>query len=243
MALQYGVPLDVLVNKFSHVRFEPSGFTKNPEIPMAKSLIDYIFRFLGARFLSAEQATRGRARPRRPSRQARRGGDGGELSHGGASAATVERDHRLQPAGRRAELLGLRLDHDAQRQLLQMPQLRRDERLLLNQDGPGARDGRRRARAAPDHDGSSSRRRGGARFRRGSSACGCSGCTPALEDLGTAGVLCGGLPGGGEVEVARARRGGASRDAPPRCFSGVRPRSRVDADLAWSWLDCGTSGL
>ncbi len=55
MALQYGVPLDVLVSKFSHVRFEPSGFTKNPEIPIAKSLIDYIFRFLGAKFLNPEQ--------------------------------------------------------------------------------------------------------------------------------------------------------------------------------------------
>jgi ribonucleoside-diphosphate reductase alpha chain len=55
MALQYGVPLEVLVNKFSHVRFEPSGFTKNPDIPIAKSLIDYIFRFLGTRFLNAEQ--------------------------------------------------------------------------------------------------------------------------------------------------------------------------------------------
>ena len=54
MALQYGVPLEVLVHKFAHVRFEPSGFTKNPEIPMAKSLTDYIFRFLGARFLSPE---------------------------------------------------------------------------------------------------------------------------------------------------------------------------------------------
>jgi ribonucleoside-diphosphate reductase alpha chain len=55
MALQYGVPLDVLVSKFSHVRFEPSGFTKNPEIPLAKSLIDYIFRFLGAKFMSPDQ--------------------------------------------------------------------------------------------------------------------------------------------------------------------------------------------
>ena len=50
MSLQYGVPLDALVNKFAHVRFEPSGFTKNPEIPVAKSLTDYIFRFLGTRF-------------------------------------------------------------------------------------------------------------------------------------------------------------------------------------------------
>ena len=55
MAMQYGVPLDVLVSKFSHVRFEPSGFTKNPEIPIAKSLIDYIFRFLGAKFLSSDK--------------------------------------------------------------------------------------------------------------------------------------------------------------------------------------------
>src|SRR5262245_49325598 len=55
MALQYGVPLEVLVSKFSHVRFEPSGFTKNPDIPMAKSLIDYIFRFLAARFLPGDQ--------------------------------------------------------------------------------------------------------------------------------------------------------------------------------------------
>ncbi len=55
MALQYGVPLEVLVDKFSHVRFEPSGFTKNPDIPIAKSLIDYIFRYMGSRFMNAEQ--------------------------------------------------------------------------------------------------------------------------------------------------------------------------------------------
>ena len=54
LSLQYGVPLQALVTKFSHVRFEPSGFTKNPEIPMAKSLTDYIFRFLGSRFLNPE---------------------------------------------------------------------------------------------------------------------------------------------------------------------------------------------
>ena len=54
LALQYGVPLEALVNKFGHVRFEPSGFTKNADIPYAKSLTDYIFRFLGTRFLSTE---------------------------------------------------------------------------------------------------------------------------------------------------------------------------------------------
>jgi ribonucleoside-diphosphate reductase alpha chain len=56
MALQYGVPLEALVEKFSHVRFEPSGFTKNPEIPYAKSITDYIFRWLASKFLSAESA-------------------------------------------------------------------------------------------------------------------------------------------------------------------------------------------
>jgi ribonucleoside-diphosphate reductase alpha chain len=54
MALQYGVPLEALVEKFSHVRFEPSGFTKNPEIPYAKSITDYIFRWLASKFLSPE---------------------------------------------------------------------------------------------------------------------------------------------------------------------------------------------
>ena len=53
-ALQYGVPLEFLVNKFSHTRFEPSGFTNNPDIPMAKSIMDYIFRWLGTEFLAGE---------------------------------------------------------------------------------------------------------------------------------------------------------------------------------------------
>jgi ribonucleoside-diphosphate reductase alpha chain len=54
VALQYGVPLKDLVNKFAHVRFEPSGFTGNQEIPIAKSIVDYIFRWLGSRFLSPD---------------------------------------------------------------------------------------------------------------------------------------------------------------------------------------------
>ncbi len=54
MALQYGVPLKVLVDKFSHMRFEPSGFTKNPDIPMAKSIMDYIFRWLASKFLDRD---------------------------------------------------------------------------------------------------------------------------------------------------------------------------------------------
>ena len=51
MGLQYGVPLEVFVNKFAHSRFEPAGFTKNPDIPIAKSIVDYIFRWLGMEFI------------------------------------------------------------------------------------------------------------------------------------------------------------------------------------------------
>jgi ribonucleoside-diphosphate reductase alpha chain len=55
-ALQYGVPLKFFVDKFSHVRFEPSGWTGNPQVPYAKSIMDYIFRWLGAKFLGPEYA-------------------------------------------------------------------------------------------------------------------------------------------------------------------------------------------
>jgi ribonucleoside-diphosphate reductase alpha chain len=54
LALQYGVPLRVLVDKFTHMRFEPSGFTKNPNIPIAKSIMDYIFRWLAIKFLDGD---------------------------------------------------------------------------------------------------------------------------------------------------------------------------------------------
>ena len=53
-ALQYGVPLSSLVDKFSHVRFEPSGMTRNPDVRFAKSIVDYIFRWMASKFLSPE---------------------------------------------------------------------------------------------------------------------------------------------------------------------------------------------
>jgi ribonucleoside-diphosphate reductase alpha chain len=59
LSLQYGVPLQVLVDKFSHVRFEPSGFTGNPAVPIAKSIVDYIFRWLALKFLPSEQTAEG----------------------------------------------------------------------------------------------------------------------------------------------------------------------------------------
>jgi Predicted RNA-binding protein (consists of S1 domain and a Zn-ribbon domain) len=55
LALQHGVPLQVMADKLSHMRFEPSGFTGNPEIPMAKSIVDYVVRWLSAKFLSEDE--------------------------------------------------------------------------------------------------------------------------------------------------------------------------------------------
>jgi ribonucleoside-diphosphate reductase alpha chain len=54
MALQYGVPLKELVQKFIYTRFEPSGFTENSNIRIATSILDYIFRYLSSRFLRAD---------------------------------------------------------------------------------------------------------------------------------------------------------------------------------------------
>ena len=63
IGLQYGVPLEVFVNKFAHSRFEPAGFTKNPDIPIAKSIADYIFRWMGMEFISGYREANA---PRRP---------------------------------------------------------------------------------------------------------------------------------------------------------------------------------
>jgi ribonucleoside-diphosphate reductase alpha chain len=64
IGLQYGVPLEVFVNKFAHSRFEPAGFTKNPDIPIAKSVADYIFRWLGMEFIPGYREANA---PKRPS--------------------------------------------------------------------------------------------------------------------------------------------------------------------------------
>jgi ribonucleoside-diphosphate reductase alpha chain len=73
-ALQYGVPLKFFVDKFAHVRFEPSGWTGNPVVPYAKSIMDYIFRWLGTKFLGPEYAVSeagetGKLRPTEPEPQ------------------------------------------------------------------------------------------------------------------------------------------------------------------------------
>jgi ribonucleoside-diphosphate reductase alpha chain len=63
IGLQYGVPLEVFVNKFAHSRFEPAGFTKNQDIPIAKSIADYIFRWLGMEFIPGYREANAPKRP------------------------------------------------------------------------------------------------------------------------------------------------------------------------------------
>ncbi|MGZ6761657.1 MAG: vitamin B12-dependent ribonucleotide reductase [Gaiellaceae bacterium] len=55
LGMQYGVPLEVYVSKFAHMRFEPSGMTNDPDIRAAKSIVDYIFRWMGKKFLTVDQ--------------------------------------------------------------------------------------------------------------------------------------------------------------------------------------------
>ena len=145
-ALQYGVPLQTLVDKFSHSRFEPSGMTKNPEVRFAKSIVDYIFRWMATKFLSPRSAV---PRRREHARGAERGAERSAEPRARRSVAIAGVRRRLTqrrtPAaaarrrvrgdaepGRRAALQHVRLDHDPQRQLLQVRQLRHDERVCLS---------------------------------------------------------------------------------------------------------------
>ncbi len=140
-ALQYGVPLQALVDKFSHVRFEPSGMTKNPDVRFAKSIVDYIFRWMASKFLS-------------PEAQYRAGVNNRDEAMELAESATVPAPKvpstptaKLSPTGaivpldlavrgdpepgRRAAVHHLRLDHGEKRRLLQVQQLRHDQRLRV----------------------------------------------------------------------------------------------------------------
>ena len=126
-ALQYGVPLQALVDKFSHVRFEPSGMTRNPEIRFAKSIVDYIFRWMASKFLS-------------PEAQFHAGVNGRELEEHGdrrpprrrADAPPATGAPAARPAASRRRISTIQnqedappcstcgVDHDPQRRLLQV---------------------------------------------------------------------------------------------------------------------------
>ena len=142
-ALQYGVPLQDLVDKFSHVRFEPSGMTKNPDVRFAKSIVDYIFRWMAAKFLSPEAQFRAGVNNREETRHdarataARRGGGGrclGDRRDQLADDVLVRGD---QEPGRCAAVLDVRVDHGALRFVLQVRELRHDQRLRLRHRDSG----------------------------------------------------------------------------------------------------------
>ena len=110
IALQYGVPLDTLVEKFSYMRFEPEGITQNPEIPFAKSMPDYIMRWLASRFLDTDtQEELGiltpevRARKMAEDSGSSRASDTSRPSNGGGTAAAKAAPQAVtQPATTRA---------------------------------------------------------------------------------------------------------------------------------------------
>ena len=160
IALQYGVPLADLCNKFSHMRFEPNGFTQNKEIPITKSIMDYIFRYLSLKFMRVhkeeetdsdhsgeEQSTSGLCNPAsgpdadatfRAARAcgfARRKHRGSvHVGHGRAPCRQVECGHIPQSGGQ-SGLPQLRIHHRPQRRMLFVPQLRFHKRVRVIRDG------------------------------------------------------------------------------------------------------------
>ena len=91
-ALQYGVPLQALVDKFSHARFEPSGMTKNPEIRFAKSIVDYIFRWLATKFMTPEAQYRAGVNIEQPAENGTQPGGQGE---GGRAESGIRPEARV----------------------------------------------------------------------------------------------------------------------------------------------------
>jgi ribonucleoside-diphosphate reductase alpha chain len=119
LALQYGVPLRDLVNKFSHMRFEPSGRTENNEIPVAQSIVDYIFRWLS----QFQRGREGRVRGVISRREGEADGAGIHLRRQANHWRADDQWAQLRHPDRCAALRELRLDHDPRGYLLQMRQL------------------------------------------------------------------------------------------------------------------------
>ena len=139
VGIQYGVPLEVFVSKFAHMRFEPSGLTNDPDIRVAKSIPDYIFRWMGKRFLDAEtQAELG------VMSQALRDSLAAGNGHGAAVTDDPPRDRfglhsqrgrrpegALQRLGRRPGVRQVRRPQGTHRCVLHVPRLWRQHRLRL----------------------------------------------------------------------------------------------------------------
>jgi ribonucleoside-diphosphate reductase alpha chain len=110
LALQYGVPLQALIDKFVHTRFEPSGFTKNPQIPVAKSIMDYLFRWAASKFLEEDVQRNVGVLPIKVD------GDAGANGNGHAADPAVENGGRGQTElalGRRPEAFVFHPERDA----------------------------------------------------------------------------------------------------------------------------------
>jgi ribonucleoside-diphosphate reductase alpha chain len=108
------VPLQNLVDKFSHVRFEPAGMTKNPDVRFAKSIVDYIFRWMAAKFLSPEAqfaaGVNNREEPARPADTAETPQLPLEPANGNGHGETVA---EAMPAGKTAKFAAIQNQEDA----------------------------------------------------------------------------------------------------------------------------------
>ena len=140
IALQHGVPLKLLCEKFAHTRFEPSGWSKTPEIGFAKSIMDYIFRWLTLRFLTGQQGMLfDNLRPRALASAHQKEGAPSPTTD---AIVRRPRPRRRRPGrpdrpGRRAQLPRLRQHHGEKRQLLQVHELREYQRLQLERRSVG----------------------------------------------------------------------------------------------------------
>ena len=143
IALQHGVPLKLFCEKFAHTRFEPSGWTNNPDIGFAKSIMDYIFRWLQLRFLTGQQGMlfeNLRLRTPGAGPQPSAADEVGGSAAGPTSQRPTTKDRprprrrrsrRTHRPGRRPHLQLLRIHHDAQWKLLPVRELREYERVFV----------------------------------------------------------------------------------------------------------------
>ena len=135
MGLQYGVPPEVYVSKLSHMRFEPSGLTNDADIRVAKSIVDYIFRWFGKKFLTPEQQEEaGILSPEVKARLAERYAERRRRRFGRrrARVAAAGPDRALQLVGGRGRVREVRRPDGAHRLVLHVPRLRDEHRLQLS---------------------------------------------------------------------------------------------------------------
>ena len=152
ISLQHGVPLKLFCEKFAHTRFEPSGWSSNPDIGFAKSIMDYIFRWLQMRFLSGQQQflfENLRPKPQAIARRRRRSERLKRSRQVLQRLTTRDRDPAASmPPTRCSNMIDMGdapschvcgINHGAKRQLLQMHELRQHQRLQLINPREGRR--------------------------------------------------------------------------------------------------------